>query len=156
MVEFLRRFLFLSLLCAWPTAFAQDAELDNLDYEKEIAAIEKELMEEISVWDFSTNLRLGGGYKENVTLSAFAEESSPFAAIGFDFMAIRIPLAEDGVEVTVFGALDDRRYLDAESVDSEQSSLLNVSLEKSLAERWQLKTDFRVICIDVCNKLPIS
>ena len=148
MVEFLRRFLFLSLLCAWPTAFAQDAELDNLDYEKEIAAIEKELMEEISVWGFSTNLRLGGGYKENVTLSAFAEESSPFAAIGFDFMAIRIPLAEDGVEVTVFGALDDRRYLDAESVDSEQSGLLNVSLEKSLAERWQLKTDFRVIYID--------
>ncbi|MCH2381851.1 MAG: hypothetical protein MK290_03970, partial [Pedosphaera sp.] len=67
MVEFLRRFLFLSLLCAWPTAFAQDAELDNLDYEKEIAAIEKKLMEEISVWGFSTNLRLGGGYKENVT-----------------------------------------------------------------------------------------
>ena len=51
-------------------------------------------------------------------------------------MAIRIPLAEDGVEVTVFGALDDRRYLDAESVDSEQTGLLNVSLEKSLSSHW--------------------
>ena len=121
-------------------------ETENLD--REIAAIEKELMEEISVWDFTTDLRLGGGYKENVTLSAFAEESSPFVSTGLDFMAIRIPLAEDGVEVMVFGALDDRRYLDAELVDSEQSGLLNVSLEKSLAERWQLKTDFRVIYID--------
>ena len=148
MVEFLRCLLFPSLLCAWPTAFAQEAGSDNPDYEKEIAAIEKELMEEISVWDYTTDLRLGGGYKENVTLSAFAVESSPFVAIGFDFMAIRIPLAEDGVEVTVFGALDDRRYLDAEAVDSEQSGLLNVSLEKSLAESWQLKTDFRVIYID--------
>ena len=148
MVEFLRRFLFPSLLCAWPTAFAQDADLETEDLDREIAAIEKELMEEISVWDFTTDLRLGGGYKENVTLSAFAEESSPFVSTGLDFMAIRIPLAEDGVEVMVFGALDDRRYLDAEAVHSEQSGLLNVSLEKSLAERWQLKTDFRVIYID--------
>ena len=129
-------------------AFAQDADLETEDLDREIAAIEKELMEEISVWDFTTDLRLGGGYKENVTLSAFAEESSPFVSTGLDFMAIRIPLAEDGVEVMVFGALDDRRYLDAEIVDSEQSGLLNVSLEKSLAERWQLKTDFRVIYID--------
>ena len=129
-------------------AFAQDADLETEDLDREIAAIEKELMEEISVWDFTTDLRLGGGYKENVTLSAFAEESSPFVSTGLDFMAIRIPLAEDGVEVMVFGALDDRRYLDAEAVDSEQSGLLNVSLEKSLAERWQLKTDFRIIYID--------
>ena len=88
--------------------------METEDLDREIAAIENELMAEISVWDFTTDLRLGGGYKENVTLSAFAEESSPFVSTGLDFMAIRIPLAEDGVEVMVFGALDDRRYLDAE------------------------------------------
>ena len=148
MVEFFRRFLFPSLLCAWPTAFAQDGDLVTEDLDREIAAIEKELMEEISVWDFATDLRVGGGYKENITLSAFGEESSPFAAIGFDFMAIRIPLAEEGMEVTVFGALDERRYLDAKSVDSEQSGLMNVSLEKSLSQHWQLKTDIRAIYID--------
>ena len=148
MVEFLPRLLLLVGLCPWATALAQNTDLETEDLDKEIAAIEKELMEEISVWDYSTDLRIGGGYKENVTLSAFAEESSPFAAIGFDFIAIRIPLAEDGVEVTVFGALDERRYLDAESVDSEQSGLLNVSLEKSLSQHWQLKTDIRVIYID--------
>ena len=136
------------MLCTWPRVVAQDTDLEFSDYDKEIAAIEKELMEELSVWDYSTDLRLGGGYKENVTLSAFAEESSPFTSIGFDFMAIRIPLAEDGVEVTMFGALDDRRYLDTESVDSEQTGLLNVSLEKSLSPHWQLKTDIRVIYIN--------
>ena len=148
MVEFFPRLFFLVGLCPWATAHAQNTNLETENLDKEIAAIEKELMEEISVWDYSTDLRLGVGYKENVTLSAFAEESSPFAAIGFDFMAIRIPLAEDGVEVTVFGALDERRYLDAESVGSEQSGLLNVSLEKSLSQHWQLKTDIRVIYID--------
>ena len=148
MVEFFPRLLLLAGLCPWATALAQNTDLEIDDLDKEIAAIEKELMEQISVWDYSTDLRIGGGYKENVTLSAFAEESSPFAAIGFDFMAIRIPLAEDGVEVTVFGALDERRYLDAESVGSEQSGLLNVSLEKSLSQHWQLKTDIRVIYIN--------
>ena len=148
MANFLLRFLILAMLCVWPRAVAQDADLEFSDYDKEIAAIEKELMEELSVWDFSTDLRLGGGYKENVSLSAFAEESSSFASIGFDFMAIRIPLAEDGMEVTVFGALDERRYLDAESVGSEQTGLLNVSLKKKLSEHWQLKADIPVIYID--------
>ncbi|MEE2947926.1 MAG: hypothetical protein VX392_06385 [Verrucomicrobiota bacterium] len=148
MVEYLRYLLLLSLLCAWQSAQAQDAELENEELDRHIAAIEKELLEEISVWDFSTNLRLGGGYKENVTLSAFAEESSPFAATGLDFMAIRVPLIEDGVEVTVYGALDDRRYLDAETVNREQTGLFNVNLEKPLAESWSIQTDIRVIYID--------
>ena len=89
MDDFLLRFLFLGMLCVWPKAVAQDIDLEFSDYDKEIASIEKELMEDLSVWDFSSDLRLGGGYKENVTLSAFADESSSFASIGFDFMAIR-------------------------------------------------------------------
>ena len=148
MVYLLRLFLLLSLLCAWPSAYAQDADVEDGELDRQIAAIEKELMEEISVWDHSTNLRLGGGYKENVTLSAFAEESSPFVSTGLDFMAIRIPLAEDGVEVTIFGSLDDRRYVDSESVDREQTGLFNVNLEKPLAEQWLLSADIRGIYID--------
>ena len=140
--------MFLPLLCAWPSADAQDATLEEEELNRQIAEMEKELLEEVSVWDHSTNLRLGGGYKENVTLSAFAEDSSPFVSTGLDFMAIRIPLAEDGVEVTIFGSLDDRRYFDTEVVDREQTGLLNVNLEKPLAEKWSLDTDIRVIYID--------
>ena len=122
--------------------------MEDKELERQIAAIEKELMDEISVWDFSTNLRLGGGYKENVTLSAFAEESSPFLSSGLDLMALRVPLSEDGVEVTVYGALDDRRYLDSDAVDYEQSGLLNVNLEKPILAELRLETDFRVIYIN--------
>ncbi|HAH99778.1 MAG TPA: hypothetical protein DCO70_10595, partial [Verrucomicrobiales bacterium] len=129
MVRLLYYYIFLLLLCPWPSVRSQDTSLEDKELERQIAAIEKELMDEISVWDFSTNLRLGGGYKENVTLSAFAEESSPFLSSGLDLMAIRVPLSEDGFEVTVYGALDDRRYLDSDAVDYEQSGLLNVNLE---------------------------
>ena len=148
MVKFPCCLMFLPLLCAWPSAGAQDATLEEEELNRQIAEMEKELLEEVSVWDHSTNLRLGGGYKENVTLSAFAEESSPFVSTGLDFMAIRIPLAEDGVEGTIFGSLDDRRYFDTEVVDREQTGLLNVNLEKLLAENWSLDTDIRVIYID--------
>lgn len=148
MVKFPCCLMFLPLLCAWPSADAQDATLEEEELNRQIAEMEKELLEEVSVWDHSTNLRLGGGYKENVTLSAFAEDSSPFVSTGLDFMAIRIPLAEDGVEVTIFGSLDDRRYFDTEVVDREQTGLLNVNLEKPLAEKWSLDTDIRVIYID--------
>ena len=61
MVYLLRLFLLLSLLCAWPSAYSQDADVEDGELDRQIAAIEKELMEEISVWDHSTNLRLGGG-----------------------------------------------------------------------------------------------
>lgn len=148
MVRLLYYCIFLLLLCAWPSVRSQDTSLEDKELERQIAAIEKELMDEISVWDFSTNLRLGGGYKENVTLSAFAEESSPFLSSGLDLMAIRVPLSEDGFEVTVYGALDDRRYLDSDAVDYEQSGLLNVNLEKPVLAELRLETDFRVIYIN--------
>ena len=57
------------MLSAWPRANAQDADLELSDYDKEIAAIEKELMAELSIWDHSFDLRLGSGYKENVTVN---------------------------------------------------------------------------------------
>ena len=56
------------------STFAQEKEgspADDLDPEqflKEIEKAEEEFLGETSLWDFSTNLRLGGGYKDNVTL----------------------------------------------------------------------------------------
>ena len=140
------------LLSAWPSAWAQDPDLSDAELEKQIAEMEKEiegeLLQEYSVWDFTTNLRLGGGYKENVTMSAFADESSGFAATGFDVIGMRLPMSDTGVEATIFGAFDDRRYFDAPSVDVEQTGLINASLEKSLGESWILKSDLRLIYID--------
>ena len=98
--------------------------------------------------DFSTNLRLNGGYKENVTMSAFADESSEFATTGFDVIGMRLPLDDSGVEAAIFGAFDDRRYSDAPSVDMEQTGLINAALEKSLGKSWLMKADLRLVYID--------
>ena len=95
-LSFIRLVLFALLFLALQSNFAQDSELTDAELEKQIAEmeqeIEKELMLEYSPWDFSANVRLGGGYKENVTMSAFTEESSQFSLLGFDFMGMRIPL----------------------------------------------------------------
>ena len=149
---FIRLTGFILLLFALRILVAQESELTDAELEKQIAEIEKEiqneLMLEYSPWDFSTNIRLGGGYKENVTMSAFTQESSEFSTAGFDFMGVRLPIDDSGFEVAIFGAFDDRRYFDAPSVDFEQTGLINTSLEKSLGEDWLMKTDFRLIYID--------
>ena len=140
------------LLFIFQISIAQESELTDTELEKQIAEMEKEIQKELmlenSPWDFSTNIRLGGGYKENVTMSAFSEESSEFSMAGFDFMGVRLPMDDNGFEVAIFGTFDDRRYFDAPSVDFEQIGLINTSLEKSLGDSWIMKTDVRYIYID--------
>ena len=151
-LSFIRLVVFALLFLALQSNFAQDSELTDAELEKQIAEmeqeIEKELMLEYSPWDFSANVRLGGGYKENVTMSAFTEESSEFSLLGFDFMGMRIPMDDSGYEVAIFGAFDDRRYFDTPSVDFEQSGLVNAGIKKELSDNWTFETDLRLIYID--------
>ena len=149
---FIRLTVFLLLLLALRISFAQESDFTDAELKKQIAKIEKEIQNELmledSPWDFSSNIRVGVGYKENVTMSAFSQESSEFSMAGLDFIGVRLPMDDDGFELAIFGAFDDRRYFDAPSVDFEQSVLLNTSLEKALGESWKMKTDVRYIYID--------
>ena len=149
---FIRLTVFLLLLFALRISFAQESDFTEAELQKQIAKIEKEIQNELmledSPWDFSSNIRVGGGYKENVTMSAFSQESSEFSMVGLDFIGVRLPMDDDGLELAIFGAFDDRRYFDAPSVDFEQSVLLNTSLEKALGNSWKMKTDVRYIYID--------
>ena len=149
---FLRLTAIILLLFIFQISFAQESDLTDGELEKQIAEIEKEIQNELMIedspWDFSSNIRVGGGYKENVTMSAFSGESSEFSIAGIDFIGVRLPMDDDGFEIAIFGAFDDRRYFDAPSVDFEQSALLNTSLEKSLGNSWEMKTDARYIYID--------
>ena len=133
-------------------SLAQESDLTDAELEKQIAELEKQIQNELILedapWDFSSNIRFGGGYKENVTMSAFSDESSEFSIAGIDFFGVRLPMDDDGFELAIFGAFDDRRYFDAPSVEFEQSALLNTSLEKSLGNSWDMKTDVRYIYID--------
>jgi len=134
--------------------FAQEKEgspADDVDPEqflKEIEKAEEEFLGETSLWDFSMNLRLGGGYKDNVTLGAFEEEASAFFASGIDLMAFRLPLDNSIAEVTLFAAFDDRRYTDSETVDHEQMGMARALVEKPLGEHWTGAMEFRFIHID--------
>ena len=122
---FIRLTVFLLLLLALRISFAQESGFTDAELKKQIAKIEKEIQNELmledSPWDFSSNIRVGGGYKENVTMSAFSQESSEFSLAGLDFIGVRLPMDDDGFELAIFGAFDDRRYFDAPSVDFEQS-----------------------------------
>ena len=140
------------LLFIFQISLAQESDLTDAELEKQIAELEKQIQNELILedapWDFSSNIRFGGGYKENVTMSAFSDESSEFSIAGIDFFGVRLPMDDDGFELAIFGAFDDRRYFDAPSVEFEQSALLNTSVEKSLGNSWDMKTDVRYIYID--------
>ena len=149
---FVRLTWVLLLFFIFQISLAQESDLTDAELEKQIAELEKQIQNELILedapWDFSSNIRFGGGYKENVTMSAFSDESSEFSIAGIDFFGVRLPVDDDGFELAIFGAFDDRRYFDAPSVEFEQSALLNTSLEKSLGNIWDIKTDVRYIYID--------
>ena len=149
---FIRLTWVLLLFFIFQISLAQESDLTDAELEKQIAELEKQIQNELILedapWDFSSNIRFGGGYKENVTMSAFSDESSEFSIAGIDFFGVRLPMDDDGFELAIFGAFDDRRYFDAPSVEFEQSALLNTSLEKSLGNSWDMKTDVRYIYID--------
>ena len=149
---FIRLTGILLLFFIFQISLAQESDLTDAELEKQIAELEKQIQNELILedtpWDFSSNIRFGGGYKENVTMSAFSDESSEFSIAGIDFFGVRLPKGDDGFELATFGAFDDRRYFDAPSVEFEQSALLNTSLEKSLGNIWHIKTDVRYIYID--------
>ena len=149
---FIRLTWILLLFFIFQISLAQESDLTDAELEKQIAELEKQIQNELILedapWDFSSNIRFGGGYKENVTMSAFSDESSEFSIAGIDFFGVRLPMDDDGFELAIFGAFDDRRYFDAPSVEFEQSALLNTSLEKSLGNSWDMKTDVRYIYID--------
>ena len=149
---FIRLTWILLLFFIFQISLAQESDLTDAELEKQIAELEKQIQNELILedapWDFSSNIRFGGGYKENVTMSAFSDESSEFSIAGIDFFGVRLPMDDGGFELAIFGAFDDRRYFDAPSVEFEQSALLNTSLEKSLGNSWDMKIDVRYIYID--------
>jgi hypothetical protein len=71
----------------------------------------------VAVWDVSARAEVGGGYKHNVLLTSVAPESSSFVSVAADVSFIR--LSETGTEFTMFFLGEDRRYLDAPSVNGE-------------------------------------
>lgn len=91
--------------------------------------------ESLSLWDWSLQLRTGGGYKDNILLSDFNKESSAFSFTELEFYVFRAPV--DSWEFTAILTADDRRFWQSSSVDKEQTLLASIDAKKRLGENWK-------------------
>ncbi len=88
-----------------------------------------------SPWDWSATLNAGAGYKDNILLSDFNQESSIFTFTSADVFLLRVPI--DGWEFAGILNGEDRRYWQSSSVDKEQLFLTSLDVKKAFAERWK-------------------
>lgn len=107
-------------------ALAQDADLPP-----ELES----LIPRLPVWDVTFNLRGGGGFKDNVMLSAATPEASSFLTAGLDIFLLRLPTG--GPEFNVMLTGDDRRYLDVKDADKEQTLFAGLDFKQAWGSGWK-------------------
>jgi hypothetical protein len=90
---------------------------------------------QISLWTRTTTLRFAQGYKENIFLSHFQQESSFYALSAVDLFFLRVPV--DGPQITLFGSFEDQRYYSAPHIGGEQLGFLTGEIRYSLADGWE-------------------
>lgn len=99
----------------------------------------------IAVWDVAGRVQAGGGYRDNVLLSSFEPEHSPFVEVAGDFSVIR--LSETDAQLSLFVVGEFRRYLENIEVDGQRyelEQLVYVTLDwsKPVDERNTLGAGF--------------
>jgi len=99
----------------------------------------------VAVWDTAGRLLVGGGYRDNVLLSSFQPEHSPFVEVAGDFSVIR--LSETDAMLSFFVLGEFRRYLEDIEVDGQRYELeqlvsVTVDWSKPVDERNTLGAGF--------------
>ena len=89
----------------------------------------------IPLWNYSTELRGGFGYKDNVLLSRTNAQGSAFWMSGAEAMIFRLPT--HGWHFHFFTDASDVRYFDSPSVDNEQTAIASAQLGKDLGHGWK-------------------
>ena len=89
----------------------------------------------ISLWNYSTALRGGLGYKDNVLLSHTNAQGSAFWMSSAELMVFRLPT--HGWQFTFFADATDTRYFNAPTVDNEQVALAVAQLSKDFGRGWK-------------------
>ena len=89
----------------------------------------------ISLWNYSTALRGGFGYKDNVLLSHTNAQGSAFWMSGAEIMVFRLPT--HGWQFNFFADASDMRFFDAPTVDNEQIALAVAQLSKDFGHGWK-------------------
>lgn len=89
--------------------------------------------EPLALWDVSTRLTLGGGYRDNVALSSVAPENSPFVEASADFSVMR--LSNEGALLSLFILGEFRRYTDSEEINNEDIVYSVLQFEQPVGTR---------------------
>lgn len=89
----------------------------------------------IPLWNFSTSLRGGFGYNDNVLLNHTNAQGSGFWMSGAEVMVFRLPT--HGWQFTFFADISDSRFFDSPNVDNEQVALAASQLTKDFGNDWK-------------------
>jgi hypothetical protein len=90
---------------------------------------------DISLWNYSVELRGGFGYKDNVLLSHTNAQSSAYWISGADMMVYSLPT--HGWQFNFFAEASDVRYFSSPSVDNEQVALATAQANKDFGHGWK-------------------
>ncbi|MBK9139181.1 MAG: hypothetical protein IPM17_10530 [Verrucomicrobia bacterium] len=103
--------------------------------EEPAAASPVDVFPPLPVWDATFNVRGGGGYKDNVLLSAAAPDASSFLLAGLDLFVFRLPVG--GTEFSAMVTGDFRRYLETPEAEKEQSVFVGFDVKQALGAGWK-------------------
>ncbi len=107
---------------------------------------ETNALPQLSLWDSTFNLRLSGGYKDNLLLGPVNPVESPFIATGLEYFLWRLPL--QGPEFYFYVSADDIRFLDHTETEKEQTIIAQASLKHAFNARWQLNLTLQYVFQD--------
>ncbi|MCU0788869.1 MAG: hypothetical protein MUC91_11910 [Verrucomicrobia bacterium] len=97
----------------------------------------------LALWDISTRVSTGGGYRGNVLLSSFQPVGSSFFEAAGDVSVIR--LSESGSSLTLFVLGELRHYFDTEEVKNEGILYAVARAEKPAGEENLMGGEFQYL-----------
>lgn len=98
------------------------------------ALAELEKLARPPVWSTAGSVRAGGGYRDNVRLSAFNPVAAGFASVGGDITFQRLPV--DGTEVTLLATGDYVAFVDEPAADPEALVMIQGEVKRDLGRAW--------------------
>lgn len=95
-----------------------------------------------TAWSTSGSVRAGGGYRDNILLSAFKPVGAGLVTAGGDFLLSRAPT--DGTEVAVLASGDYTHFVDEPAVEPEAMALAQAEVKRELGRDWRagLRTQY--------------
>ncbi len=112
-----------------------------------LAAEKLELPEGFSLWQKSAHVRVGLGYKDNVTLSSFNPQGSAFEMTSVDAMLFRLPWNDWQLSLMAVGS--DARYFNRSlGIDTEQNAAVSGELAWFLGNGWKSVSSLQYLFIN--------